>query len=221
MSIRKEDLFVEDDLELGARSRNDAEKEQRKQQILHAALAEFQVNGFDRTTISSIARRAGQSRTLVNFYFTDKSGLYSALEQMALEELASRFEDAAKSAEEGAAKLHAFIKAYIQFQGDHPGYFYLLGGWEDEDDRETLSMTSESRNALGYLVEAILEGEKDGTVRPSKTTATERAVMLWAATHGCIQLATKRERIMKAHWSVDPEDMLRNLPESLVRIVGF
>ena len=58
-----------------ARSKSDEEKELRQQQILEAAIVEFDTHGYEKTSMGAIAKRAGLSRTLVNFYFGDKNGV--------------------------------------------------------------------------------------------------------------------------------------------------
>lgn len=56
-----------------------AARDARRQQILHAASEEFGAQGFERATMSRIARRAGASKETLYAWFGDKAGLASAV----------------------------------------------------------------------------------------------------------------------------------------------
>ncbi|MEL6279495.1 MAG: TetR/AcrR family transcriptional regulator [Pseudomonadota bacterium] len=54
-------------------------KETRREEIIDAALAEFSENGFDRTRIEDVAKRAGVAKGTVYLYHTDKAALFEAV----------------------------------------------------------------------------------------------------------------------------------------------
>ena len=77
--------------------------------VLEAARAAFREEGYDGTTIRSIARRAGVDPALVHHYFGDKASLFVAVVDLARDPRdVSRQVDAAL-AEHGAALVRAFL----------------------------------------------------------------------------------------------------------------
>lgn len=193
---------------LGARSRNAAEKELRRTQILNAALAEFQEKGIENATMSSIARRAGQSRGLVNFYFGDKAGLYNVLEAEALAELGRFFAQSINPDADGRTQLLSLIKAYIAFYREQPGYYHLLGSGEDEIEALQMPLGDQSRDALSFVAAAIAKGRRDGSVALAEQNDTLAALLLWSCAHGCIDIADRRARILREHWNIEPDALL-------------
>lgn len=198
--------------ELGARSRNREEKELRREQILEAAMVEFRLHGFEKTTMSAVAKRAGQSRGLVNFYFTDKSGLYNALEARALHVLSSAFAEADDPNASGRDRLHATICAYMDFYFNHPEYFHLLGEWEDEAANNPLGLEVQSNDVLGHVIAVIEAGRKDGTLAMASDDVRHDAILLWASLHGCLLIADRKSRMLSSHLSIDPRKLLDDIP---------
>ena len=70
------------------RSRTEEEKQQKQSMILEAASKVFSELGFQKATMTAVAKKAGLSRTLVNFYYNDKNQLHAALEKKTLNEIA-------------------------------------------------------------------------------------------------------------------------------------
>lgn len=60
------------------RPRRPDQEEERRRQLIRAAVDEIAERGFQRATVAGIARRAGVSVGLVAFYFGDKDGLLEA-----------------------------------------------------------------------------------------------------------------------------------------------
>ncbi len=54
-------------------------KEQRQQQILDAAFAEFAAHGYEATRLDDVAERAGIAKGTIYLYFRDKQGLFRAV----------------------------------------------------------------------------------------------------------------------------------------------
>ena len=62
-------------------------KEQRRQEILMAALQAFSEKGYDKTTIEDIVRISGLSKGTLYWYFTNKEAIFAALVQMVFDEM--------------------------------------------------------------------------------------------------------------------------------------
>ena len=78
-------------------------REERPQEILSAAFAEFAANGYDATRLDDVARRAGVAKGTIYLYFESKEDLFKAMVRRAvvprLEDLAGAVDGLAGSAE--------------------------------------------------------------------------------------------------------------------------
>jgi len=194
---------------VSVRSRSDEEKELRQQHILEAAIAEFDANGYEKTSMGAIAKRAGLSRTLVNFYFGDKQGVHAAIEMHALIQLTKMFKAAADKKTLGIEKLVAIGRAYIRFHKGYPGYFEALARADDNVANPELNQPS--RSATDVIDAAINTGLKDGSVSHNFEDTTMASLALWATAHGFVVIATNKAPILKAHWGRSAASVLKSL----------
>ncbi len=67
------------------------DKEQKREHLLHAALAMFKKKPFDKVTVEDIAGEAGVSKGVVYLYFKSKDELYMALLEHVFTELFEEF----------------------------------------------------------------------------------------------------------------------------------
>jgi AcrR family transcriptional regulator len=77
---------------MGIQERKQREKERRKQQIMVAAKRVFVKNGYDRTTMESIAKEAELSAGTLYLYFKSKSELWATLSVRVLQYLLMRLD---------------------------------------------------------------------------------------------------------------------------------
>ncbi|MBB6523257.1 TetR/AcrR family transcriptional regulator [Pseudoteredinibacter isoporae] len=192
-----------------ARSRSDEEKDLRQQQILEAAIIEFDSNGYEKTSMGAIAKRAGLSRTLVNFYFGDKEGVHAEIERKALASMTEMCVSAAKRQKLGIDKLLAIGRAYVRFQKKYPGYFEALARKEDGQIQKQLE--SPTVDSTQVIAEAINTGIADGTVKHNFNNLTQASLALWATAHGFIVIAENKGTVLKAHWGVNASTLLKSL----------
>lgn len=208
----------EDGKSKNTRSRSDEEKDLRQQQILEAAIIEFDLNGYEKTSMGAIAKRAGLSRTLVNFYFGDKEGVHAEIERKALVSMTEMLANASKRQKTGIEKLLAIGRAYVRFQKKYPGYFEALARKEDGQTRKELEVPSVDSTQL--IAEAINSGLEDGTIRHSFSNLTQASLALWATTHGFIVIAENKGTVLKAHWGVNSSTLLKSLDIAITSMFG-
>ncbi len=90
-----------------------ASREARKVQLIEATIEVIASNGYARTTLTDVARKAGLSHGLVNFHFSTKEGLLSET----LAYLAEEYRDnwsralAAVPEDDAARQIEALLKA--------------------------------------------------------------------------------------------------------------
>jgi TetR/AcrR family transcriptional regulator len=186
-------------------SRRLEEKDRRRTEIIDAATAVVHDAGFDALTMDMVARRARLSRALVYVYFEDKSALYLAVCERALQLLLERF-NATTSAGNGLKRLIAIGHAYVAFAKEQPVYFESLAHLEARDAEELersgavcLQLGDQSHD---IIKDAIQDGIADGSIRSDAGAPDAIAIVLWGMVHGVIQLvATKEALLVHRHTS--------------------
>ena len=127
------------------RAATDAEKAQRRDDILAAAKSVFATKGFHATTIADVAKKAGLAYGLIYWYFDSKDELFHEL--MALEEAALREHVATaleqSTATEGDDLFRVAVRATFEFF---------------EADRATVRLLFRDAYALGDRFEKHLGG---------------------------------------------------------------
>src|SRR5215217_7787388 len=89
--------------------------EERREQLIAAAVTEFAANGFHATSTTAIAKRAGISQPYVYALFPSKHGLFLAANERVAERIRGAFADAARGLNEPADRLAAMGEAYTGF----------------------------------------------------------------------------------------------------------
>ncbi len=127
------------------RAATDAEKAQRRDDILAAAKSVFATKGFHSTTIADVAKEAGLAYGLIYWYFDSKDELFHALmsaEEAALREhVASALEQS--TATEGDELFRVSVRATFEFF---------------EADKATVRLLFRDAYALGDRFEKHLGG---------------------------------------------------------------
>jgi AcrR family transcriptional regulator len=88
--------------------------EERREQLIDAAVTEFATNGFHATSTTAIAKRAGISQPYVYALFPNKHELFLAANAEVVERIRGAFADAARGLESTEERLHAMGEAYIE-----------------------------------------------------------------------------------------------------------
>jgi AcrR family transcriptional regulator len=174
------------------------DREQRRQEILRAAIQLFAERGMENVTFGDIAKAARLSRPLVYFYFPDLEALFMEAVILGSAKVHQRFLHAVRPAMNGLDQIMAIGAAYVQFARDEPQLFQLLA------HKETKQSATEKTNPLddechqrfgeimGLLVAALHKGHKDGSIRSDLGDPEKVAICLWGLTHGLIQVAANQ-----------------------------
>jgi AcrR family transcriptional regulator len=88
--------------------------EERREQLLDAAVTEFAANGFHATSTTAIAKRAGISQPYVYALFPNKHELFLAANAEVVERIRGAFAEAARGLESTEERLDAMGHAYIE-----------------------------------------------------------------------------------------------------------
>ncbi|MEZ5892804.1 MAG: TetR/AcrR family transcriptional regulator [Parvularculaceae bacterium] len=155
--------------------------EHRPDEILDAALVEFERVGFDAARVEDIAQKAGISKAGVYLYFDTKDAILRGLIEREVAPVARRFRKLAEmNIDDPAIALRMLITAIVSFTGDR-AHFAV--------PRIVLSVASRYPDIAAYyrenVVDQVMEavrtlhsaGVDMGVFRPGDSTAAARAVI--------------------------------------------
>ncbi len=173
----------------GVTARKRIPQEERRTQIIEAAMALFTNSGFKGTTTREIACAAGISEAIIFRHFATKEDLYDAIIAHTLEKRFRVWEQ-----EEGLLQppvdietsLRTFARAYIRRNGQDPTFIRLMlySALEDHKFRERF-MEAYRSPYITAICQAMEEGIGRGDYRTVNPRLTIRA-FFWALLHYCI-----------------------------------
>lgn len=118
--------------------------QERRENVIRAAIAEFAIAGYRGTTTAAIAERVGVTQPYLFRLFPDKKAMFVAALMRSAEDTRLAFEGAADGVEKGERARQALADAYAQLISTHP---------------ETLLMQMQ-----GYLTVAAAEVQGDDVI---------------------------------------------------------
>ena len=163
--------------------------DERREQVIEAAVKEFAANGFHATSTTAIAKRAGISQPYIYALFPNKRELFLAVDRHVVDRIRRAFLEAARGKDTTEERLEAMGHAYLQllanrdeirFQmqahaaaGDpdlaEPIRKEFMGLWEDV---KRMSGASDERvrdfMAKGMLLNVVASLELDKEFVPSE-----------------------------------------------------
>jgi AcrR family transcriptional regulator len=95
-----------------------ASSDQRREQVIEAAVKEFAAHGFHAASTSSIAKRAGISQPYIYALFPNKHELFLAVHRRVVERIRNAFAEAAHGADGPEERLDRMGQAYLQLLED-------------------------------------------------------------------------------------------------------
>lgn len=204
-------------------SRQQDEKDRRREEILDAAERVLREQGFDAAKMQDIAKRARVSRALVYLYFKDKTELHFAICVRGLELLRSRFQQARARHKKGVDQIKACGHAYVVFAQEFPVYFQVISRFEGhqaapEEDGVQKQLMMAGRLVHAELIAALMIGQQDGTIRKDIDAHIQVAMTLWGFTHGIAQLVMTKARIFE-YEGVSTVDFVNDAIEMATRAV--
>lgn len=178
--------------------RREEEKERRRLEIVEAAEKLYAEKGWDAVTMDQVARTARLSRALLYVYFKDKEDLLFAITSRALEELRCRFENAASAHILGIDQVTAMGRAYSLFQQEKPFQFDACSRYHAHQAHagqpNELACTAEGDAVMAVMIAALQRGIADRSIRADVGDPMKVCFMLWAFSHGLIQIAINKSQ---------------------------
>ena len=138
--------------------------------LIDQALRTIDKLGVEGLTLRGVGDALGVSRTALYRHFSDKQALVEAW---------------AKS-RRGRAGFEAMGEAYLQFAVAHPSHYRVMFGRFVESGARDPARIEEAKAAFQALVDALVEQQRDGSVRADDPLMQARFV--WSVTHGIAML---------------------------------
>lgn len=88
--------------------------DERRQQVIEAAVKEFAANGFHATSTTAIAKRAGISQPYIYALFPNKRELFLAVDRHVVDRIRRAFLEAARGKDTPDERLEAMGHAYLE-----------------------------------------------------------------------------------------------------------
>ena len=150
-------------------SKREQAREERRRQILEAALAVFSRKGFHAANVSDVAAEAGVSQGTIYWYFESKEELLNAALLAFFGDFGEESFRAVEGCETAEEKLRCLGRSMEGFSETAEGLFTLfLSYWSSSDKRdEVAQMWAELLAEYKDLVVGIIEeGVRSGEFRP-------------------------------------------------------
>ena len=132
---------------------------ERRAQLLHAALGIFAAEGFQATTMDTVANEAGITKPVLYQHFPSKRELFLELLREVGARLAETVAEAANAAESAEAQVIDGFAAYFRFVAAHPDQFLLLFGEGVRIDAEFAEAVAVVEAELARFIAALIEIE--------------------------------------------------------------
>jgi len=198
---------------MGIMERRERDKERRRNEILDAAEKVLFSKDVDRATMDDIAAAAELSKGTLYLYFNRKQSVYLGITERAIQKLQLMFEQAVKGRKPGIKKVRSIGEAYYRYSQLYPDYFSTIAHFEFADldpelDRDMIIQCHlAGRKTMKILVDAIMEGIQDGTVRKDMNPLIT-AYLLNGQMTGIIQLISRERTHLESLEGIDPKEIL-------------
>jgi AcrR family transcriptional regulator len=147
-------------------TRREQQRQERRQQILEAALAVFSERGFHAANVSDVAAAAGVSQGTIYWYFDSKEELFTAAILSFFLRFGQDSLDGLEGQETASDKVRALGRSMARFARDAEGLFALfLEYWASSARREETGqwwadMLTEYKDVIvGVIEEGVERGE--------------------------------------------------------------
>lgn len=170
-----------------SRARRDKQKADLRDQILGAARAVFDEQGYEGFSLRQVAERIGYSATTIYLYFADKDALLSAILDEGFEQFLAALQAAADAESDPIARIGALGRAYIVFGLQHAIHYRLMFMQRSDLLLKSQANSPVPRSASFQVLEdAVKRALETGALPPADPLAY--AISLWSMVHGITAL---------------------------------
>ena len=175
----------------------------RRERLIESAIKLFSAQPYDDVSVQDIATDAGVATGLLYYHFTDKQGLYAAVQETLADGLKAAMYDAIDPAAPPLDRLGAALRAQLKLIAENPpAYRELLGGMSSQPKVNAIV-----KRQRGAWLELVGESLPDDVPRTAAVTATLKG---WLHFADGVQLA----------WLAKPDIPLEEIAELCVRVLA-
>jgi AcrR family transcriptional regulator len=139
--------------------------EERREQVIEAAVKEFAAHGFHATSTTAIARRAGISQPYIYALFPNKHELFLAVHAHVVDRIRRAFLEAARGGADPAERLESMGHAYMELLANRDEILVQMQSHAAAGDpalrepvrREFLRLAEDIRRMSGASTEQVFE----------------------------------------------------------------
>ena len=159
-------------------------REQRRQQVLAAALDVFSTAGYHAASMDEIAEHAGVSKPVLYQHFPSKLDLYLEILDAGIEELMAAARAALSGTTDNATRVRAMVNAYFAFVEDPRGAFRLVFESDLSNEPAVRQRVDAADLALARISAAVI-AEDTGL-------SDDEALLVSSGMLGTVQVAARR-----------------------------
>ena len=180
------------------------QKEQRRQEILYAALELFVKKGYAATKITDIAEHVSMSVGLLFHYFESKEKLYEELIKLGLQGTAMPGE---QKCEHAIDFFEGFARQLFYFMKEQPYvakmFVLMADAQRSEGTPAYIKEIAMQVNTIEQFVSIVEWGQREGSVRQGNPWALSNA--FWCSIQGIAEqyAAHPEMELPQAEWIVD------------------
>jgi len=163
--------------------RRERERERKTNEIIDSAETEFFMNGFDKTTMDTIAARLDLTKPALYRYFNNKHDLYYAVILRGSTILSKMMKKEVNSKGTGLEKIYATGIAYCKFYRKYPDYCRLMldvkpNSSKNVNDLNIQKQSEFNHDQLNIMCDAIETGKTDRSIRTDINTCLTALFLL-------------------------------------------
>ncbi|WP_165368551.1 TetR/AcrR family transcriptional regulator [Serinicoccus sediminis] len=136
-------------------------RQQRRAQLLRAALEAFAESGYHSTAMDDIADRAGVSKPVLYQHFDSKLDLYVAIADSVADEVVRRIEGALASGEGNRARIAGCLGSFFEFVEQPSSGYPVLFRSDMTSEPAVASILERTRRACGESMGRVLAEETE------------------------------------------------------------
>jgi AcrR family transcriptional regulator len=159
-------------------------REQRRQQVLAAALEVFSTSGYHAASMDEIAEHAGVSKPVLYQHFPGKLDLYLAILDAGIDDLEAAAKAALTTTTDNRQRVSGMVTAYFAFVEDPAGAFRLVFESDLANEPQVRQRVDAANLVLAQQTAAVI-AEDTGL-------SDEQALLLASGMQGLVQVAARR-----------------------------
>jgi TetR/AcrR family transcriptional regulator len=199
---------------MGIAERKEREKQQRRDEIIHAAEKVFISRGFKNATMEDIADEAELSKGTLYLYFNSKEELHLAVARNAMILLRSHTSGAAGGEGNALEKLQRMGWSCVDFSRTHPDHMKAIMTLEEMETGSISMSVTEIRemiyreSTVGTVIEVVEQGVAEKLIRDD-IPAVIIAHTLWMSVLSVVRFVSNKAALLEM-LDITPDQIFRS-----------